>query len=130
MEWQFSHDSLHVCFAENSFVVFFPLKGEKRYRIVGVFPEEFDKEAGEILYEEIESRIKTEAKLDLDIQNVEWFSTYKVHTRHVSRFSTQLSRRRLRAHSYTRRSARDEYRHSRWLQPGLETCSGHSRQSQ
>jgi 2-polyprenyl-6-methoxyphenol hydroxylase-like FAD-dependent oxidoreductase len=87
MDWQFNHDSLHVCFAENSFVVFFPLKGEKRYRIVGVFPEEFDKEAGEILYEEIESRIKTEAKLDLDIQNVEWFSTYKVHTRHVNRFS-------------------------------------------
>jgi 2-polyprenyl-6-methoxyphenol hydroxylase-like FAD-dependent oxidoreductase len=87
MDWQFSHDSLHVCFAENSFVVFFPLKGEKRYRIVGVFPEEFNKEAEEILYEEIESRIKTEAKLDLDIQNVEWFSTYRVHTRHVSRFS-------------------------------------------
>jgi len=56
-----------------------------------VFPEEFDKEAGEILYEEIESRIKTEAKLDLDIQNVEWFSTYKVHTRHVSRFSAGRS---------------------------------------
>ena len=55
--------------------------------IVGVFPEEFNKEAGEILYEEIESRIKTEAKLDLDIRKVEWFSTYKVHTRHVSRFS-------------------------------------------
>jgi 2-polyprenyl-6-methoxyphenol hydroxylase-like FAD-dependent oxidoreductase len=87
MDWQFSHDSLHVCFAENSFVVFFPLKGEKRYRIVGVFPEEFNKEAREILYEEIESRIKTEAKLDLDIRKVEWFSTYKVHTRHVSRFS-------------------------------------------
>jgi 2-polyprenyl-6-methoxyphenol hydroxylase-like FAD-dependent oxidoreductase len=87
MEWHFDDHSLHVCFAENSFVVFFPLKGDRRYRIVGVFPEEFDKEAGEILYEEIESRIRTEAKLDLDIQNVEWFSTYKVHTRHVNRFS-------------------------------------------
>src|SRR4029434_1052446 len=29
-----------------------------------------------------------EAKLNLDIHNVEWFSTYKVHTRHVNGFSS------------------------------------------
>jgi hypothetical protein len=52
-------------------VVFFPLKGEKRYRIVGIFPEEFNKDEGDILYEEIEERIKTETKLDLDIHDVE-----------------------------------------------------------
>ena len=86
LDWRMSHESLHVCFSEHSFVVFFPLKGEKRYRIVGVFPEEFNKDEGEILYEEIETRIKAETKLDLDIRNVEWFSTYKVHTRHVNRF--------------------------------------------
>src|SRR4029453_12235232 len=72
---------------KDSFVVFFPLKGEQRYRIVGVFPEEFDKEEGDILYEEIEARIRDEAKLQLDIHDVEWFSTYKVHTRHVNKFS-------------------------------------------
>src|SRR5262245_8147376 len=43
VDWQFSHDALHVCFSPDSFVVFFPLKGEKRYRIVGVFPEELSK---------------------------------------------------------------------------------------
>ena len=67
-------------------MVFFPLKGEKRYRIVGVFPEEFNKDEGDILYEEMEERIKTETKLDLDIHDVEWFSTYKVHVRHVNKF--------------------------------------------
>ena len=87
IDWKLSHDALHICFAKNSFVVFFPLKGEKRYRIVGVFPEEFDKDEGDILYEEIEARIKDEAKLDLDIHDVEWFSTYQVHTRHVNKFS-------------------------------------------
>jgi 2-polyprenyl-6-methoxyphenol hydroxylase-like FAD-dependent oxidoreductase len=87
VNWQMSHDTLHVCFSPESFVVFFPLKGEKRYRIVGVFPEEFNKDEGDILYEEIEARIKSETKLDLDIHDVEWFSTYKVHTRHVNKFS-------------------------------------------
>jgi 2-polyprenyl-6-methoxyphenol hydroxylase-like FAD-dependent oxidoreductase len=87
VDWQMSHDTLHVCFSPDSFVVFFPLKGEKRYRIVGVFPEEFNKDEGDILYEEIEARIKSETKLHLDIHDVEWFSTYKVHTRHVNKFS-------------------------------------------
>src|SRR5215813_4486358 len=87
VDWHFSHDALHICLSKDTFVVFFPLKGEKRYRIVGVFPQEFAKEEGEILYEEIEQRTKEEAKLELDIHYVEWFSTYKVHTRHVSKFS-------------------------------------------
>jgi 2-polyprenyl-6-methoxyphenol hydroxylase-like FAD-dependent oxidoreductase len=61
--------------------------GENRWRIVGTFPEEFSKEEGEVLYEEIEEQIKRDAELKLDITNVNWFSTYKVHTRHVNKFS-------------------------------------------
>jgi 2-polyprenyl-6-methoxyphenol hydroxylase-like FAD-dependent oxidoreductase len=91
LDWSFSHDALHVCLSKDTFVVFFPLKGERRYRIVGVFPEEFAKDEGEVLYEEIEARVKSETSLDLDIHDVEWFSTYKVHTRHVERFSSGRS---------------------------------------
>lgn len=87
VDWQFTHDAIHICLAKESFAVFFPLKGEKRYRIVGVFPEEFAKDEGDILYEEIEARVKELAKFELDIHGVEWFSTYKVHTRHAARFS-------------------------------------------
>ena len=88
IDWAYTHDSLHVCIAPNGVVAFFPMPGEKRWRIVGAFPEGLDKEEGEILYEEIEARIKEEAKLALDITHVYWFSTYKVHTRHVERFSS------------------------------------------
>ena len=80
VDWEFTHDALHVCLAPSTFVVFFPLPGERRYRIVGVFPEEFAGDEGEVLYEEIEQRIKGEAGIRLDIHHVEWFSTYKVHT--------------------------------------------------
>jgi hypothetical protein len=64
------------------------MPGEKRWRIVGAFPEGMNKDEGEIRFEEIEARIKEEAELDLDITRVDWFSTYKVHTRHVERFSS------------------------------------------
>lgn len=87
IDWKYSHDALHVCLAKNSIVAFFPMRGEKRYRIVGSFPEGMNKDEGEILYEEIEQRIRDEAELELDISHVNWFSVYKVHTRHVNKFS-------------------------------------------
>jgi 2-polyprenyl-6-methoxyphenol hydroxylase-like FAD-dependent oxidoreductase len=88
IDWKYSHDALHVCIAEHGVVAFFPMPGEKRWRIVGAFPEGHEKDEGEVLYEEIEARIKEEAELELDITRVDWFSTYKVHTRHVEKFSS------------------------------------------
>jgi 2-polyprenyl-6-methoxyphenol hydroxylase-like FAD-dependent oxidoreductase len=87
IDWKYPHDALHVCLTRNAVVAFFPMQGENRWRIVGAFPEGTDKEPGEVLYEEIEARIKLEAEVELDITEVNWFSTYKVHSRHVERFS-------------------------------------------
>jgi 2-polyprenyl-6-methoxyphenol hydroxylase-like FAD-dependent oxidoreductase len=88
IDWKFTHDALTVCIAPHSVVAFFPMPGEKRWRIVGSFPEGVDKDESDIVYEEIETQIKQEAQLELDITRVDWFSTYKVHTRHVNRFSS------------------------------------------
>jgi 2-polyprenyl-6-methoxyphenol hydroxylase-like FAD-dependent oxidoreductase len=88
IDWKFAHDALHASLARNAVVAFFPMPGEKHWRIVGAFPEEFAKDEGEVLYEEIEARIKEEAEIDLDITHVDWFSTYRVHTRHVEKFSS------------------------------------------
>jgi len=88
IDWPFPHDALHVCLARSSGMAFLPMLGENRYRIVGVFPEGFDKDEGETLYEEIEHHIKEQSQIDLKISHVNWFSTYKVHTRHVEKFSS------------------------------------------
>jgi 2-polyprenyl-6-methoxyphenol hydroxylase-like FAD-dependent oxidoreductase len=87
VDWALPHDALHVCLARDVFVAFFPMKGEERYRIVGTFPEDRNEEQGEVVYEEIEQEIKDKAKLKLDISDVKWFSLYKVHSRHVNKFS-------------------------------------------
>jgi hypothetical protein len=63
------------------------MPGEDHYRIVGVFPEDSDQKEGEILYEEIERQILEDTQLQLDIYKVKWFSTYKVHSRRVNKFS-------------------------------------------
>lgn len=85
--WQFAHDALQVCLAQNTITAFFPMPGERHYRIVGTFPEGHQKDEGEILYEEIEKQIVEDTKLKLDIYNVNWFSVYRVHSRRVNRFS-------------------------------------------
>jgi 2-polyprenyl-6-methoxyphenol hydroxylase-like FAD-dependent oxidoreductase len=87
IEWEFSHDALQVFLMKHNLLAFFPMIGENQWRIVGTFPEEFAKDEGEVLYEEIEEQIKKDSEVALDITKVNWFSTYKVHTRHVSRFS-------------------------------------------
>ena len=87
IDWDFGHDGLTVMPLKRNLLAFFPMSGEKQWRIVGTFPEEFAKDEGEVLYEEIEEQIKRDSGLDLDITAVNWFSTYKVHTRHVDRFS-------------------------------------------
>jgi 2-polyprenyl-6-methoxyphenol hydroxylase-like FAD-dependent oxidoreductase len=87
VDGDFPHEAISVCLSSSTFVVFFPLKGERRFRIVGVFPDQFARDEGDVLYDEIERHVKQEVELPLTIHDVEWFSTYKVHTRHVSRFS-------------------------------------------
>jgi hypothetical protein len=87
IDWKFSHDAGHAFLMKDSMLAFFPMTGEKQWRIVGTFPEEFAKDEGDALYEEIEEQIKQGTELDLDITNVNWSSTYKVHARRVNKFS-------------------------------------------
>jgi 2-polyprenyl-6-methoxyphenol hydroxylase-like FAD-dependent oxidoreductase len=87
IKWDFPHDMLTACLAKDQSTAFFPMPGEDRYRIVGVFPEHSDKKEGEIPYDEIEQQIREDSQVQLDIYKVNWFSTYKVHSRRVNKFS-------------------------------------------
>lgn len=87
IDWEYSHDALNINLSRDNLLAFFPLPGEKHYRIVGNLPEGTEKDEGELLYEEIEEVIKQELKVPMDVYNVNWFSTYKVHARHVNKFS-------------------------------------------
>lgn len=88
IDWEFPHDALMVFLMKNNLLAFFPMVGDDRWRIVGTFSEEFAKDEGEILYEEIEQQIRKDTELEkIDITRVNWFSVYKVHSRRVNKFS-------------------------------------------
>ena len=87
MEVDLQREVLYAIFGADAFVLFFPLRGEKHWRLVGNMPEHDEKEEGmEIVYKEIEEKVKSLAQIPLDITNVKWFSSYKVHTRHAESF--------------------------------------------
>lgn len=88
IDWKFEHDAVHVCLAKSTITAFFPMVGPRQWRIVGTFPEGHQGQEGEVLYEEIERQIIADTELDLDITKVNWFSVYRVHSRHVSNFSS------------------------------------------
>ena len=87
LKWDFPHDMLTACLAKDRSTAFFPMPGEDRYRIVGVFPEDTDKVEGEIPWDEIKKQILEDSQVEVDIYQVNWFSTYKVHSRRVNQFS-------------------------------------------
>ncbi len=87
IDWEYSSDWLHVNLGKNTLTAFFPMVGEKNWRAVGTFPEDVEKDEGEILYEEIEEQIRNDTNLVFDITQVNWFSVYKVHSRAVGAFS-------------------------------------------
>ncbi len=87
IDWEFEHEWLYVNLGENTLTAFFPMSGDKRWRVVGTFPEDSDKKEGEVLYEEIEQQVREDTHLEFDITQVNWFSVYKVHSRAVDKFS-------------------------------------------
>lgn len=84
--WKFGDDKIIMAPSDKVFVAFFPMKGEKRYRVLGTLPLEFtDKE--EIDFDALETVIKKETQFDLNFDSVGWHSIYKLHHRCVDTFS-------------------------------------------
>lgn len=74
-------DEIHVDFEDADFAIVFPLQGEGRIRLVGVVREDF---GDELDYDDVSGRAIENLKLD--VERVNWFSTYRVHHRVASHF--------------------------------------------
>jgi len=77
--------ALYMYMIKKGFVLFFPLEGEGHYRIVGVIPEGLSTDH-EYIFSEIEKTIKEQIISPVNFEKLQWFSTYKVHTRKADFF--------------------------------------------
>jgi 2-polyprenyl-6-methoxyphenol hydroxylase-like FAD-dependent oxidoreductase len=76
---------LHVALDRKDFLVVFPLKGERRARLIGtVREEEIGKQHEDLGWEDVSKRVLEWIRID--VKTVNWFSTYRVHHRVAEHF--------------------------------------------
>jgi 2-polyprenyl-6-methoxyphenol hydroxylase-like FAD-dependent oxidoreductase len=77
-------NDLHVDIEDADFLLLFPLKGKGRVRLVGIVRDVSGGDNAKLDFDDVKG--KAVEHLHLDIQKVNWFSTYRVHHRVANRF--------------------------------------------
>jgi 2-polyprenyl-6-methoxyphenol hydroxylase-like FAD-dependent oxidoreductase len=77
-------NDLHADVEDADFLLLFPLKGRGRVRLVGTVRDLPESNHGKLSFDEVKG--KAIEHLKLDIEKVNWFSTYRVHHRVALRF--------------------------------------------
>jgi 2-polyprenyl-6-methoxyphenol hydroxylase-like FAD-dependent oxidoreductase len=75
---------LHADIEDADFLLLFPLKGDRRWRLVGTVHDLPEGEQGKLTFDDVKG--KAMEHLKLEIEKVNWFSTYRVHHRVANRF--------------------------------------------
>ncbi|MEZ5987794.1 MAG: FAD-dependent monooxygenase [Planctomycetota bacterium] len=78
-------DEVNVFLWKRGFHLFFPMRGDDHWRIVGILPAALRDRDGLGLADVVPS-LEAEAGDSLDIRSCQWFSTYRIHHRCAARF--------------------------------------------
>ena len=75
---------VHVALDPTDFLALFPLKGDRRVRLIGTIREDADRPHEELAWNDVSRRVIEWMRVD--VARVNWFSTYRVHHRVADRF--------------------------------------------
>ena len=76
---------VNVYLWQNGFHLFFPMRGNNRWRVIGILPKELH-ERHDATFDDVVPAIRREAGAALDFKHCFWFSTYRIHHRAAERF--------------------------------------------
>jgi 2-polyprenyl-6-methoxyphenol hydroxylase-like FAD-dependent oxidoreductase len=77
-------DEFYFFLRDRGFLLVLPLPGGRRFRLIGIVPQEIKKDTKDVLFEDI--RDTALAETPLRVSAVHWFSTYHVHHRVSDKF--------------------------------------------
>ncbi|MGE0798793.1 MAG: FAD-dependent monooxygenase [Lautropia sp.] len=101
VDWDLPHGEVTVCLSRETFVLFFPMPGERRYRVIGLFPADRDGDGIEddepglitsgpggapLTFDDIAAAVQRQMDIPVRFHDTDWFSAYRVHHRCVERF--------------------------------------------
>lgn len=78
-------EELNVYLWRDGFHLFFPMRGNDRWRVVGILPEKLQ-HRDDVTFDELSSDIQREAGANLIFKQCSWFATYRIDHRAASRF--------------------------------------------
>jgi 2-polyprenyl-6-methoxyphenol hydroxylase-like FAD-dependent oxidoreductase len=78
-------DELNVYLWRAGFHLFFPMRGQDHWRIVGIVPPELRERPG-LDFAAVMPSVQGQAGANLSIKACSWFSTYRIHHRAAARF--------------------------------------------
>lgn len=86
VDWKYGYGDLFLCFGKNKLAAFFPMPGEKRFRVVSIVPEKLLTKQ-DPSFEDIMPMFSKDLNIDVRFYDTSWFSEYRIHHRVVSSFS-------------------------------------------
>jgi 2-polyprenyl-6-methoxyphenol hydroxylase-like FAD-dependent oxidoreductase len=78
-------EEVNVYLWRAGFHLFFPMRGQDHWRIVGIVPPQLRDEAG-LEFADVIPSVQGQAGASLSIKACSWFSTYRIHHRAAARF--------------------------------------------
>jgi 2-polyprenyl-6-methoxyphenol hydroxylase-like FAD-dependent oxidoreductase len=76
---------INVYLWQAGFHLFFPMRGEDHWRVVGILPEQLRGRDG-VTFDDVVPSVRGEAGAGLAFASCSWFSTYRIHHRAAARF--------------------------------------------
>ena len=75
---------LHIALDSSDFLVVFPLKAQGQARLIGTVRQQAEQQR-DLSWDDVNTRVLT--WISIDVERVNWFSTYRVHHRVAAHFS-------------------------------------------
>lgn len=85
LTWDYGYDNVVMMPEKGVFAAFFPLQKDKKMRIIGTLPKEFAN-VDDIDFSTVEKKVRQVAKVEFKIDELNWFSVYRIHHRVVDAF--------------------------------------------
>ncbi|MGV3587261.1 MAG: FAD-dependent monooxygenase [Adhaeribacter sp.] len=86
VDWDFNHNEIFVCLADKTLAAFFPMAGNKRFRVVSFLPPHLHNR-DDLTFDRIAPSLQKQLGFKVRFSNINWFSTYKLHHRYAKPFN-------------------------------------------
>lgn len=85
VDWNFNHQELFLCLSDKTLAAFFPMAGNRRYRLVSFLPDNLEKSTPD--FNIIARNLEKQLGIPLKFSQTRWYSTYRLHHRYAQKFS-------------------------------------------